>query len=147
MAPHRFLQTAWVRALACLLVLACTVSWAFEPFTIRQIRAEGLHRLDLGTVLTYLPLAVGDPVNADTPAQAIRALYASGMFQDVSLDQDGSTLVIKVVERPQIASFKVEGNEKIGGDELKKSLKEIGLAQGELFKRDTLDQMTSELQR
>src|SRR5581483_211837 len=85
-------------------------AWAVEPFKIKEIRAEGLQRLEIGTVLTYLPLSVGDELN-----------------------RDGDALVIKVKERPEIASFTIKGNDKIGGDELNKSLKDLGLTQGELF--------------
>lgn len=120
---------------------------AIEPFTISEIRAEGLQRLDIGTVLSYLPLAVGDQLTDQTSRQAIRALYGSGLFQDVELERDGTTLVVRVVERPAIASFSIEGNEKIGGDELKDSLKQLGLAEGEPFKRALLDQVEQELRR
>jgi len=56
-------------------------------------------------------------------------------------------LIIKVKERPAISSFKIEGNEKIGGDDLNKSLKDVGLTEGELFKRALLDGVEQELQR
>ncbi len=124
-----------------------SAAWAFEPFTIHQIRADGLQRLELGTVLTYLPLSVGDEITETTSRQAIRALYSSGLFSDVQLERDGDDLVIKVTERPAIASFKIEGNEKIGGDELNKSLKDVGLKEGELFKRALLDGVEQELRR
>jgi outer membrane protein insertion porin family len=122
-------------------------AWAFEPFTIGTIRAEGLQRLEIGTLLTYLPLSAGDQLNDTTSRQAVRALYQSGLFQDVQLLRDGNALVVRVKERPAIASFSIEGNEKIGGDELKKSMKDLGLSQGELFKKDLLDQVEQELRR
>jgi outer membrane protein insertion porin family len=124
-----------------------SAAWAFDSFTVREIRAQGLQRLEIGTLLTYLPLAVGDELNDATSRQAIRALYQSGLFQDVQLLRDGDALIVKVKERPAIASFSIEGNEKIGGDDLKKSLKDLGLTQGELFKKDLLDQVTEELRR
>ncbi|TDU31218.1 Beta-barrel assembly machine subunit BamA [Panacagrimonas perspica] len=120
---------------------------AFEPFTIREIRAEGLERLDVGTVLTYLPLSVGDQLTSQTSRQAMRGLYSSGLFEDVRLESDGDTLVIFVKERPAISKFEIEGNKKIGGDELMDSLKNLGLTEGELFKRELLDGVEQELQR
>src|SRR3546814_5244686 len=72
---------------------------------------------------------------------------SSDLFQDVQLERDGDTLIVKLQERPAITNFKLEGNEKIGGDELKKSLKDLGLADGELFRRDLLDQVEQELRR
>jgi outer membrane protein insertion porin family len=94
-----------------------------------------------------LPLTTGDEINDITSRQAIRALYASGLFQDVQLLRDGNALVIRVEERPQIVKFEIEGNEKIGGDELKKSLADLGLANGETYKRALLDQVEQELRR
>ena len=136
------------RALAaCASLLFMPAAWALDPFTVREIRAEGLQRLDEGTVLTYLPLTTGDELNDITSRQAIRALYASGLFQDVQLLRDGNALIIKLEERPQIVKFEIEGNEKIGGDELKKSLSDLGLATGETFKRALLDQVEQELRR
>lgn len=133
-----------------LLIFAAALLWqtaalAFQPFVVKTIRAEGLQRLDLGTVLTYLPVSVGDTMTPATAQQAIKSLYASGLFQNVTLLREASTLVVRVRERPLIAEFKVEGNKAIGGDELKKSLQEVGLVKGQLFKRDLLDALTQEL--
>ena len=141
----RFSKTALLTAAAALLLAG--QAFAFSAFTIKEIRAKGLERLDIGTVLTYLPLSVGDELNDNTSRQAIRALYATGLFQDIQLERDNNALVIVVKERPAITTFKVEGNEKIGGDELKKSLKDLGMADGELFKRELLDQVEQELRR
>lgn len=120
---------------------------AVEPFTVGSIEAQGLQRLDEGTVLTYLPLTTGDELNDLSERQAIKALYASGLFQDVQLFRDGDKLIIRLVERPQISDFEIEGNEKVGGDELKKSLTDVGLTAGETYKRALLDQVQQELRR
>lgn len=141
-----FLKPRALVAYASLFFLPSALA-AVEPFTVGDIQAEGLQRLDQGTVLTYLPLTTGDELNDQTERQAIKALYASGLFQDVQLLRDGDTLIIRVVERPQIADFEIEGNEKIGGDELKKSLTDVGLTAGETYKRALLDQVQQELRR
>jgi outer membrane protein insertion porin family len=128
-------------------LLCAAPATAIEPFTISEIRAEGLQRLDVGTVLSYLPLTSGDQLNDQTSRQAIRALYASGLFQDVELERDGTVLIVRVLERPAIAKFEIEGNDKIGGDKLLDSLKQLGLDEGEPFKRALLDQVEQELRR
>jgi outer membrane protein insertion porin family len=120
---------------------------ALTPFIVREIRAEGLARLELGTLLTYLPLTEGDELNELSSRQVIRALYGTGLFEDIQLLREGDALVIRVLERPAIAEFVIDGNSKIGGDELDQSLKDLGLAEGELFKRELLDQVEQELQR
>src|SRR5699024_4238155 len=100
-----------------------------------------------GTVLTYLPLRVGDQLTPQRAQQAIRSLYETGLFEKVGLSRSGDTLLVKGKERPQIARLSIEGNKKIGGDELKKTLKKQGLASGELFRRALLDQLVQEFQR
>jgi len=122
-------------------------AFAAAPFTIKSIKAEGLRRLEIGTVLTYLPLSVGDEANEASLRQAMRSLYASGLFQDLELERDGDTLIIKVQERPAIASFNIEGNDALGGDKIKEELSKAGLAEGELFKRDLLKEVQDELER
>jgi outer membrane protein insertion porin family len=134
----------WLAAIALCMALPAL---AIEPFTISEIRAEGLKRLEIGTVLSYLPLSAGDVLNDQTSRQAIRALYASGLFQDVELDREGTVLIVRLAERPAISRFEIEGNDKIGGDELKETLKNLGLAEGEPFKRALLDQVEQELRR
>ncbi len=135
---------------ACVLLLLLSSAFlaqAFDNFTIADIRVQGLKRLELGTVLTYLPFSIGDQLNEQTARQGIRALYDTGLFQDVSFERDGEVLVVRVLERPAIASFKIEGNKKLGGDELKKGLAKAGLAEGELYRKDLLDQVEQELKR
>ncbi|MGB0954483.1 MAG: outer membrane protein assembly factor BamA [Panacagrimonas sp.] len=134
-------------ALAILLGTWALPSLAFEPFRIGEIRSEGLERLDEGTILTYLPLSSGDEVNRQTARQSLRALYGSGLFEDVRLERDGRDLVIYVRERPAISSFTIEGNDKVSGDELDQSLSDLGLTEGELFKRELLAGVEQELQR
>lgn len=136
------------RALAAALcLLFATAAVAFDAFTIDDIRVEGLQKLESGTILTYLPVSVGDRIDRERSQQAIRALYDTGLFEDVSLGRDEDTLVVQVQERPEIASFSIEGNKQIGGEELKKSLRQQGLAEGELYRRALLDQLELELRR
>lgn len=135
---------------SALAVAAVTISapvMALDSFVVESVRVDGLQRLESSTVLTYLPLSVGDTVTQANSRQAIRSLYDTGLFQDVSLSREGGVLVVTVKERPLITSFEIEGNKKIGGDELLESLKEAGLAEGELFKRALLDSVEQEMQR
>lgn len=134
-------------AVALFALCVVGLAQAFAPFTVREIRAEGLDRLDIGTLLSYLPLSEGDELNPQRSQQAIRALYNTGLFEDVQLLRDDDALVIKLRERPAITSFEIEGNDKVGGEELIESLKELGLAEGELFRRELLDQVQQELER
>ena len=108
-----------------------SLSWnhetkAFEPFTIQDIRLEGLQRISSGTVFTYLPVKVGDSVDDARSAEAIRALFKTGFFKDVRLERDGDTLVVFVVERPSIAEITFSGNKDVDTEQLLESLQQIG---------------------
>lgn len=132
---------------ALLIMYAAGAAAQSYDFPIGNIKVEGVQRLEPGTVLTYLPVSVGDQMTEARAQQSIRALYDSGLFENVALDRRGNTLVVDVSERPEIASFKIEGNKAIGGDKLKKALKKQGLAQGKLYKRSLLDSLQQELRR
>ena len=116
-------------------------------FVASDIRVEGLQRISAGTVFTYLPIERGDTVDEASAAEAIRALYKTGFFEDVRLDRQGDILVVTVVERPAINKLTLTGNKDIKTDDLMKGLKDIGLAEGETFDRLSLDRVTQELTR
>jgi len=116
-------------------------------FVIRDIRVEGAQRTDVGTVFGYLPLRVGDHYDAGKGTAAIRALYASGLFKDVRLEADGDVLVVVIEERPAIASVEVVGMREFDKDQVKKSLKDVGLAEARIYDRSLLDRAEQELKR
>ena len=118
-----------------------------DAFTVSDIRIDGLQRISAGTVFTYLPIERGDSLDATRLAEAIRALYKTGFFEDVKLDRQGNILVVTVVERPAINKLTLVGNKDIKTEDLIKGLSEIGLAEGETFDRLSLDQVTQELNR
>src|SRR5262245_6209160 len=78
-----------------------------DRFVVGDIRIEGLQRIAEGTVFNYLPVDIGEPLDARRMAEAMRALYATGFFRDVELRRDGGTLIVAVHERPSIESFEI----------------------------------------
>jgi outer membrane protein insertion porin family len=124
--------------LAVPVVLAQTES---GEFTVGDIRIEGLQRITEGTVYNYLPVNIGDRLDQRRVDEALRALYATGFFRDVEIRRDGGTLVIAVLERPSIESFKITGNKDIKTEDLEKSLRNVGLAKGKTFNQSTLDEV------
>jgi outer membrane protein insertion porin family len=112
-----------------------------DQFTVGDIRVEGLQRISEGTVFNYLPVNIGDHLDAQRVGEAMRALYATGFFRDVELRRDGNTLLVVVVERPSIAKFEIKGNKDIKTEDLTKSLRNVGLAQGKIFDRSVLDEV------
>ncbi|WP_245995169.1 outer membrane protein assembly factor BamA [Inmirania thermothiophila] len=132
---------------AVVLLVASAAAGAFEPFRVEAIRVEGNVRITEGTVFSYLPVQVGDRLDEEAAAGAIRALFRTGFFEDVRLERDGATLVVVVRERPAIGAVEIEGNRAIPTDELKKSLKDLGLAEGRVFDRSLLERIRRELER
>src|SRR5688572_18461696 len=138
------------RLLALALAAALTgqaLAQNFEAFTVSDIRVDGLQRISAGTVYSYLPVEKGDLLDRSRSTEAIRALFRTGFFSDVSLERQGNILVVKVVERPAINTLTLTGNKDIQTDELLKGLKGIGLAEGETFNPLNLDRVTQELVR
>ncbi len=131
-----------------LLVLSSLVSLstlAFEPFQVKDIRVQGIQRTEAGTVFSYLPVKVGDTIDQERATSAIKALYATGFFKDVRLEQDGDVLVVVVEERPAIAQIAIAGSKEFDAKQLKDGLKQIGLAESRIFDRALLERAEQEL--
>lgn len=120
---------------------------AVEPFELRDIRVEGLQRIDAGTVFASLPFRVGDTYNDDKGAAALRALFATGLFKDVRLEIDGNVVVVVVEERPVIAGVEFVGIKEFDKDALTKSLKDVGIGEGQPFDKALADRAEQELKR
>ncbi|HNG09694.1 MAG TPA: outer membrane protein assembly factor BamA [Agitococcus sp.] len=116
-------------------------------FTVKDIQIQGLMRVSPASVYAQLPINTGDVVDDAKIALAIRQLFATGSFEDISLARDGDVLIVNVIERPSIASIKLEGNKAIDTDTLMKALKDAGLVEGEVLKRASLDHIKGELER
>jgi len=133
--------------LLCILVGFLSSSWAesFESFTVKAIRIKGLQRVSEGAVLEDLPVHAGDSMTEDEAAEAVRALYKSGFFKEVTLARDGNTLVVNVIERPTISELTLTGiKEK---EKIKKLLKEAGLSEGRFYDPAIVLQTVKELER
>jgi len=134
--------------LAALLATAlATPALAFDPFTVRDIRVEGVQRTEAGTIFSYLPIKVGERVDDEKVAQAVKALYATGFFRDVRIEAQGDVLLVTVQERPTISSLTFVGNKEFDTETVKKALKEIGIAEARIFDRSALDRAEQELKR
>ena len=142
---HRFR----LRTLASVvsLALAAQMAWAVDPFTVRDIRVEGLQRVEPGTVFASLPVRVGETYNDDKGAAAIRALFGLGLFTDVRLEVSGEVLVVIVQERPTIASVEFAGNKEFTTEILQGALRDAGLAAGRPYDRALADRAEQELKR
>ena len=127
--------------------LAATAAWAVEPFTVRDIRVEGLQRVEPGTIFASMPLRVGDTYSDERGSAAIRALFDLGLFKDVRLDVSGNVLVVIVEERPTVADVDFVGAKEFDKAALQKALREVGLADGRPYDKALADRAEQELKR
>jgi outer membrane protein insertion porin family len=127
------------------LLFSFLLSMQAHAFLINRIEIRGLHGISRDTVLSYLPINTGQTLNAEQSSQIIDMLYATGFFSNVSLAEQGNTLIITVEERLTIAEVTVKGNKEIPKDKLNDILKKIGLVQGQLFDKSILDRFIAQL--
>jgi outer membrane protein insertion porin family len=135
---------------ACVAVLAASASFqarAVEPFVLKDIRIEGLQRTDPGTVFASLPFRIGDTYSDEKGAAALRALFATGLFNDVRIEIDGDVVVVVVSERSVIASVNFVGLKEFDRDTLTKSLKDAGIGEGLPFDKAVIDRAEQEIKR
>jgi len=128
------------------LLFGATAS-AGEPFVVKDIRVEGIQRTEAGTVFSYLPLKVGDTVTDERATAALHALFSTGFFKDVQLLADQGVLVVRVQERPTIASVELNGIKDFPKPQLLDNLKLVGLAEGRIFDKAMLEKSEQELKR
>jgi len=122
-------------------------AWAFQPFVIKDIRVEGIQRTEAGTVFSYLPVKVGEKLDDEKAASAIKALYGTGFFKDVRLEVEGEVLIVMVQERPAISQIDFVGLKEFDKKQLVDGLKQVGLAEGRIFDKSLLDKAEQELKR
>ena len=120
---------------------------AFDEFLITDIRIVGLQRVSIGSIFTAIPVSVGDKMNQSKVSEISRALFSTAQFNDIQIGKDGNALIISVVERPSISSIELEGNKALKSEDLLKGLEGAGIAEGQVYKRSTLEGMKSELVR
>ena len=124
-----------------------SVALAAAPFTIQDIRVEGLQRTEPATVFNYLPVKVGDTFTDAQGEEIIKNLYATGFFDDVRVETLGNHILLTVVERPVISSLNVTGGKTLSNDAIRKNLDAFGLGQSRSFNQATLNQAIAGLQQ
>lgn len=141
------LPTRKASLLAALMLAASSAAWSVTPFAVRDIRLEGLQRVEPGTVFATLPFRIGDTYNDEKGSVAIRSLFALGIFKDVRVEISDDVLIVIVEERPTVANVEFVGTKEFDKEALTKSLREIGLADGQPFDKALLDKAEQELKR
>ena len=132
---------------ALLATLFSAATFAIQPFLIKDIRVEGAQRTEAGTVFSYLPVKVGESMDDDKAAAAIKALYATGFYSDVRLEVENDVLIVFLVERPAISQIDINGAKEFTKDNLKDGLKTAGISEAKIFDRSLLDRAEKEIKR
>jgi outer membrane protein insertion porin family len=114
---------------------------------VKDIRVEGLQRVEPGTVFGYLPVRVGETFTDDKGADAIRALYNTGFFKDVQIRAEDGVLVVQVEERPAISQLEFVGIKEFDKDTLRRSLRAVGVAEARYYDKALIDKAEQELKR
>jgi len=127
--------------------IAPTVFAATESFVIKDIKIEGLQRIEAGSVFAYVPLKRGDVFSDDKASETIRALYATGFFDDVQVETQGNVVIVKVQERAAVSSIDFAGIHEFDKDNLTKALHSVGLSQGSTYDKALVGKAEQELKR
>ena len=120
---------------------------AADSFVVKDIRVEGLQRVEPGTVFSYLSVQVGDTFTEEKGAEAIKALYSTGFFRDVQIQAQGDVLIVIVEERPTISRIEFTGMKEFSEELVRKSLKSVGVGEARFYDKALIDKAEQELKR
>ena len=133
--------------LAFLSLLLSTQLFAFDEFLVSDIRIIGLQRVSTGSIFNVIPISVGDKIDSRKSNDIVKSLFYTEQFDDIQIGKDGNTLIITVTERPSISAIDISGNKALKTEQLMESLDGVGIKEGEVYKRSTLEKVKSELVR
>jgi len=130
------------------LILGTLLSFSLNAAPIKSIEILGLSAISRGTVLSYLPVEVGDEYNKQVSTQIIRSLYKTRFFKDIEVSQDNQVLKIKLQENPHIKYVDIVNysDKVINEESIKQILKSMRLSQGNIFNKRQLDKFITQLE-
>ena len=120
---------------------------SFDEFLVSDIRIVGLQRVSTGSIFNVIPISVGDRIDLRKSTDIVRSLFSTEQFDDIQVSKEGNTLIISVIERPSISAIDISGNKALKTEQLLESLDGVGIKEGEVYKRSTLEKVKSELVR
>ncbi len=124
---------------AAIILTAVPSSWAA---TVREIKVAGTERIEPATVMSYLELKQGDEASQEALDSALKGLFATGLFADVTLSESNGVVTVNVVENPVINVIAFEGNDEIKDEELQA---EIQLRSRQVFTRTKVQEDVARL--
>ena len=121
-----------------------TTVLAFEAFIVNDIRIAGLQRVSTGSIFNTIPISVGDKIDDRKIVDISKALFATEQFDNIEIGRDGNSLIINVEERPSISEIDISGNKALKTEILLESFDGIGIKEGQVYKRSTLEKIKTE---
>lgn len=115
--------------------------------TVKDIKINGLQRVEPGVIFDSIPFDIGDNVNDVNPSEIIKLIYKSGQFRDVYVDYDDGILIVTVSEKPIIASIEFYGNNLIQTDKLREGIRQVNLYEGAVFDKQVLSNLEKDLSK
>jgi outer membrane protein insertion porin family len=110
------LRSLWFWAIVAALVPMHAFGQGLQPVT--EVRVEGTQRIDPETVRSYVLIKPGDTPDEERMDRSLKAIFATGLFADVTLRVEVTVLIVRVVENPIINRIAFEGNRKLNNDAL-----------------------------
>ena len=131
--------------LLCLII--SVQAYTFDEFIVSDIRIVGLQRVSTGSIFNIIPITVGDKIDIRKSTEITKSLFNTEQFDDITIARDGNTLIIGVVERPSVSKIDISGNKALETEQLLESLDGVGIKEGSVYKRSTLEKVKYELVR
>ena len=138
-----------IRKIILFLLLSSVSSFVIaSSFKVKEIIIDGNKRISFETIRSYLPVEIGDSLNAESTAVSLKQLYQTKFFKDIALYKEkGGVLKIVVLERPSIADISMDGNELIKTEDLEVALSSLGVKKGRIFNNNQLEKIILDLRR
>ena len=103
-------------------LMASTSALASDVY-VKNIKVEGLERVEPETVKSYINIKAEEPVNDEKLNAALKHLYATGLFEDVAIDVKDGTMFVKVSENPIISEVLFDGNDDVDDSMLESEIR------------------------
>jgi outer membrane protein insertion porin family len=130
-----------------LLVVSIILPVYAEETSISDIKVQGLKRVDPGLVFDNIPFEVNSPINEANFSEAIQLLYKTGQFKNISIDLEGSVVIIIVNEKPLVSTITFHGADAIQPDKIKEGMLQMNFGEGLLFNETTLKRVSNEISK